>query len=146
MGLFDIFKRMPPPIDEVFGEMKPLMGVFITCESFFLPLQKNIEVLIMSTESIPTEEQRNFYTELQKNYSGYKVQMIPIIEDTFRNADENFKIKDFDNEFNLVTIIVPDFLKRPLEWHISYENELDPNHVFSVGFFDYKPSHIQIDG
>ncbi len=146
MGLFDIFKSNPLPVDKVFGELKSLKGAFLTCRPMFTPLQKNVEVLIMTSGNIPTDEQRSFYTYIQNNYLDYKIKMVPIIEDTFQNAFEGFKIKDFDKEFKLVALIVPDFTKKPLEWHFSFESEHEPNHIYSVEFIDHQPSHLQIDG
>ncbi|MCC6371300.1 MAG: hypothetical protein IT236_09875 [Bacteroidia bacterium] len=105
-----------------------------------------MEVLIMTSANEPTEEQRRFYTHIQNNYSDYKTKMAPVIEDTFQNAFEGFKITDFDQEFKLVALIVPDFAQQPLEWHFSFENENDPDHVYTVEFIDYEPSHLQIDG
>jgi len=63
----------------------------------------------MTTENVVTPEQHKFYSELQTNYNEYKSKMTPIIEDTFKNAIDNFSIVDFDKEFKLTTIMIPDF-------------------------------------
>jgi hypothetical protein len=148
MGLFDIFKSKPNIQDTVFGELKLTSGnnSFFSGRQIFAPLKKEVEIIIMTTENVVTPEQHKFYSELQTNYNEYKSKMTPIIEDTFKNAIDNFSIVDFDKEFKLTTIMIPDFNEKPLVWNLSFETVHDLDHIFSVDFNDYEAIDVQIDG
>lgn len=149
MGLFDFFKNDIVIQDEVFGRLKLIKGKtnnFFFGKQIFVPIENEITIHIATNNDAISNQQREFYLELQINYEEYKTKMIPIIEDTFQNAIENFKISNFDKEFKLIAVLVPDYSEKLLVWNLSFESRHEENHLFTIDFNDYEPIDLQIDG
>lgn len=149
MGLFNFFKKDVFIEDKVFGLLKYIEGnntCFFSGKQIFTPLEKEVEINIITTTDKPTVEQQNFYLELQINYNDYKLKMSPIIEDIFNEAFDNFKIKDFNKEFNLKQVTIPNFHEKILVWNLSFESIHEKNHLFTVDFNNYEAIDLQIDG
>lgn len=151
MGLFDFLKSKPTTEinDEVFGNLKLTEGKtsrFFSGRKIFSPVNREVEIIIIASQNNPTIDQHNFYSNLQKNYDEFKTKMTPLIDDYFKKVIDNFKIKDFDSEFRLLTIIVPDYGTKPLVWNMTFETDHDVEHFYTIDFNDTDAIDFQIDG
>lgn len=112
MGLFDIFKKPVTIQDDFFGKlrfmkMKADGNSYFEGKGLFKPTGKDIEYFITATEEGPDLRQKEFYNWIQKNYTELVIKFKPLIEDEFGNWKEGFKIKDFDREFQLFALSIP---------------------------------------
>ena len=147
MGLFDFFKRTPQLIDPVFGKIKRGVTGTIWSSCLFKPLNANIKCYIDTYDTQPSETQREFYKKIENNYAELKSKIIPVLLDTFRNADENFEIGNLDTEFKLVCISLPDCKMRPFKWEICYTTDFDRDHDFTIYFNDFEPEgDVHVNG
>ena len=88
----------------------------------------------------------NFYKKLQEIYPTLLDKIIPIITNEFKNWKEDFQILDFNNEFNIDNITIPNVNIKPLDWEISYTTIHDKNHWINISFTEFEPTGIMIDG
>jgi hypothetical protein len=148
MGLFDFFKKPIVLNDPIFGEIKSNGKGSFSCDCLFRPIHKKISCFIEADESGPTEEQRQFYKTIEDRYPELRAKIIPVMIDTFRNAYEDFEIKDFDSEFVLSSISLPQTGTKPFVWDICYyRNDKDDDHDFTITFNDLEPEEgVAING
>ena len=151
MGLFDIFKKPTIVHDEFFGtlrlmDFKDASKNYFEGKGHFAPTGNTTEYLIEAERKGPTEEQRQFYRDLQAKFTQYIECMKPLIEDEFRNWKEDFTMKDFNREFELVGITIPRFDKQPLIWDMAFTTIHDLNHHVTIDFVGNHPNGILIDG
>ena len=67
-----------------------------------------------------------------------------MIESEFRNWKEEFVIRDFATEFELVCIEIP--ANSAEEWSLAYTSSHDLNHHFTVQLLRNEATHVLIDG
>ena len=151
MGLFNIFKKPLTIEDDFFGKlrfmkMKADGKSYFEGKGLFKPTGKEIEYFITANEECPDQGQKEFYNWIQKNYTELVVKFKPLIEDEFGNWKEGFKIKDFNREFQLVALSIPNQDKEPLKWSMSFNTEHDENHQVTVEFINQEPQAVLIDG
>lgn len=151
MGLFDIFKKPTILYDEFFGalrfmDFKDASKTYFEGKGHFAPTNNETEFLIRAGQDGPTEKQRQFYKELQVNFTHYIEKIKPLIEDEFRNWKDNFTIKDFNKEFELVCITIPRIDNQPLIWDMAFTTIHDLNHQVTIDFVGDQPTGILIDG
>jgi hypothetical protein len=151
MGLFNLFKKPSILLDDFFGELrfmdfKDSSKNYFEGKGYFQPTNNETEYLILADINGPTDSQKDFYKKLQSNFSEYIEKIKPLIEEEFRNWKEDFTIKDFNNEFNLVCITIPRFDIVPLIWDMAFTTIHDLNHNITIEFVDNEPNQIQIDG
>lgn len=151
MGLFDIFKKPAILHDEFFGalrfvDFKDVSKNYFEGKGHFAPTNNETEYLIEADKEGPTERQREFYRDLQANFTQYIEKIKPLIEDEFRNWKEDFAIEDFNKEFIVVCITIPRFDKQTLTWDIAFTTIHDLNHHVTIDFVDDQPKGILIDG
>ncbi len=151
MGLFDIFKKPLTIEDDFFGKlrfmkMKADGKSYFEGKGLFKPTGKEIEYFINANEGGPDQDQKEFYNWIQANYRELVIKSIPLIEDEFGNWKEGFTIKDFDREFHLVALSIPDQKNKPFEWSMSFDAEHDDNHQVTVEFIRHEPQAVTIDG
>lgn len=151
MGLFDIFKKPTILQDDFFGalrfmDFKDTSKNYFEGKGHFAPTANETEYLIEADKEGPTEEQRQFYRDLQANFTQYIEKIKPLIEDEFRNWKEDFSIKDFNREFELVCITIPRFDKQPMTWDMAFTTIHDENHHVTIDFVGDQPNGILIDG
>lgn len=151
MGLFDNFKKPVTIQDEFFGKLR-FMKMKTDGNSYFegkghlKPIGKEIAYFITANEDGPNQKQRDFYNWVQENYSNLAMNIKPLIEDEFRNWKEDFTIINFDSEFHLVALTIPNQDKKPLKWDLSFDTEQDENHQITVEFSGHEPQGILING
>ena len=151
MGLFDIFKKPVAIQNDFFGnlrfrKMKAEGKSYFEGKGIFKPTGKEIEYFITANEDGPDQKQKEFYNWIQENYSDLVIKFKPLIEDEFRNWKEDFTIKNFDSEFQLVALTIPNQDMKPLKWDLSFDTEHDENHQFTVEFSGVEPQAVLIDG
>ncbi|MFT2009959.1 hypothetical protein ACMA1I_14880 [Pontibacter sp. 13R65] len=151
MRLFDIFKKPLIIDDDFFGKlrfmkMKTDGKSYFEGKGMFKPTGKEIEYFITANEEGPDQRQKEFYNWIEENYSTLVLKLKPLIEDEFGNSRDGFKIKDFDIEFQLVALSIPNQENEPLEWSMSFDTVHDENHQVTVEFSGHEPQAILIDG
>lgn len=151
MGLFNLFKKPVIIEDSFFGKLRYLdfkgpSGGYFEGEGVFSPINQEIGYMIQADISGPTEEQKEFYRELQKNFNCYTEKIRPLVEDEFRNWKEGFEIQDFNNEFTLESLTIPRLDSLPLIWNMSFTTIHDRDHQVTIDFKDHEPVGILIDG
>ncbi len=115
-------------------------------KGLFKPTGKEIEFFITANEDGPDQKQKEFYNWIQENYSDLVIKFKPLIEDEFRNWKEDFTIKNFDSEFHLVALTIPNQERKPFNWDLSFDTEHDENHQFTVEFSEFEPQAVSING
>jgi len=151
MGLFNLFKKPTIIQDNFFGSLRfmdfkdPSKNYF-EGKGYFTPTQSETEYLIQADIEGPTDEQQQFYRDLQDNFIHYIQKIKPLIEEEFRNWKEDFEIKNFTNEFALVCLTIPRHGLRPLIWDMTFTTVHDLNHQVTIDFVDNEPNGILIDG
>ena len=151
MGLFELFKKPLIVNDDFFGalrfvDFKDPSKDYFEGNGHFTPTGNETEYLIQADKNGPTDEQKQFYRDLQSNFNQFVDKIKPLIEDEFRNWKEDFVIKDFNKEFELVCITIPRFDVRPLIWDMAFTTIHDENHHVTIDFIDFEPNGILIDG
>lgn len=151
MGLFHIFKKPTILHDEVFGTLhfmkfKDSSKNYFEGKGHFDPAGDVIEYLIEGNEEGPSEEQKQFYLQIQNNFIQYVEKIKPLIEDELRNWKEDFIIRDFSKEFKIVCITIPRLDRRPPIWDMSFASIHDLNHHITIDFVGDHPNSILIDG
>ena len=127
--------------DEFFGILTVEDGYFIG-EKYFKPVNVSIALLVEGKKI--NAFQRDFFVELESRYAS----LLPIakteFENEFKNWKPDFEIKDFEQEFTLISIDIPD--KEDAEWSLGFECIHDINHYFSIYFKQWNFLTIIIDG
>ena len=151
MGLFDFFKKPTILQDDFFGalrsvDFKDASKNYFEGKGHFTPTNSDTEYLIEADKNGPTDKQKQFYLDLQADFAKYIQKIKPLIEDEFRNWKEDFVIKDFNKEFELVCITIPRLDNRPITWDMAFTTVHDLNHQVTIDFIDDHPNGILIDG
>ncbi|WP_157492115.1 hypothetical protein [Mangrovimonas sp. ST2L15] len=138
--------------DEFFGKMifledkrEPLKSYF-ECKRHFKPTDDIIEIGITGDVSGPTKIQIDFFLKIESDYDKIASSIKPMIENEFRNWNEDFKIADFKNEFKAVYLFLSRCEKEPIVWEIAFESEHNLNHTFTLTMNDLHATEILIDG
>ena len=157
MGFFSFLFRRPVLIDNaVFGRLQRESldkrtgnAWFVTAELLFEPTGKAIGCYIDANENGPTMAQQSFFRHIEQNYAKLISQLIPIIEDEFRNWQPDFHINDFATEFWLTGISIPEIgnHSQPVTWDWSFETIHDANHMLTFYMAGDTPlPGMQMDG
>ncbi len=151
MGFFNLFKKPPTIQDDFFGKLtfidfKDSSKDYFEGRGKFLPTDSQIEYLIDGDISGPTKEQRDFYKKVEDSYDEIITKITPLIEEEFRNWQEDFVIKDFKKEFVPVGMKIPRLPAEGIAWDISFNTIHDANHQITVDFKNFEPDSILIDG
>jgi hypothetical protein len=154
MGIFSFLfgKAQEKVTNEFWGEMTFTEGAGanknggFNCKKLFTPIGKQIDVYIDTNRNGLTDLQVDFYKLIEQRYVDIVKSVIPILEDEFGNWQEGFKIKNFEQEFPLLSMQLPDCTGRPVEWEIAFSSIHDDEHMFTVIMQDLTAKHVQIDG
>ncbi len=151
MSLFSLFKKPIVIHDNFFGalrfvDFKDSTKSYFEGEGQFLPTNNLTQYLIQADINGPTEKQKKFYEDLQADFYKYIQKISPLIEDEFRNWNEDFVIKEFKNELKLVCITIPRLDKSPVKWEMAFTTIHDLNHQITIDFIGEEPTSILIDG
>lgn len=151
MGLFNLFKKPTILQDDFFGSLrfmdfKDSSKNYFEGRGRFLPTDNETDYLIQADKDGPSENQKQFYRDLQIHFTQYIEKITPLIEDEFRNWKEDFEIQDFRKEFQLVCITIPRLDNRPIIWDMAFTTIHDLNHHVTIDFVGDEPNGIIIDG
>lgn len=150
MGLFDIFKKKPKFVDELFGELgyttfsdnlKNFYDGTVTFDS------QQIGVNLTADENGPTKTQKEFYIKLRDNYTAIKKDIIvPYLKKELEEWAQENQIVDFDKEFTIDGISMPRITDKPVEWSMTLYS-LKISHYVTIEFVDLNPQEgITVDG
>ena len=141
-------------IDEDFGQLGyitngKIQSYWVSMPVIFNPTESEIYFIIYSDESGPTKKQREFYKELESNYTKYfETVFYPFlkkeIEETWYK-DKGFTEDKFKNGFLLDNINLDTFKNDLLKWKITFVSEFD-DHYFTIEMINWKALNLQIDG
>ena len=150
MGLFDSFKKPTVLQDEFFGalrfvEFKDASENYFEGKCYFTPTDSEMGYLIEAGKEGPTEKQKKFYIDLQKDFPKYIQKIKPFIKDEFRNWIEGLEIKDFHKEFKLECITIPRLEYSPIAWDMRFTTIHDSDLYITIDFLDDQPNGILID-
>jgi hypothetical protein len=149
MGIFDIFKKKPKFVDELFGELgytkfKDSSKNFYDGEVKFQGIL--IGVNIDADENGPTNEQKDFFKNLNTEYNEIKENIIlPFLRNELEDNIEDAGLNNFDNEFKFDGISIGRIKNIKTEWSITYDSK-PMRHYVSIYFEGMKPKYITIDG
>lgn len=154
MGIFDfLFGKAKDKIaNDFWGELTFFEGGSLkkggsfNAKKYFTPVSNSIDVWLAAGNSGPTSQQIDFYKLIEEQYTDVVQAITPVLEDEFGNWQEDFKIKDFEQEFSMLSINLPDCTGKPVEWEIAFSSIHDDEHMFTVIMHDFKAQHVQIDG
>jgi len=150
MGIFDIFKKKPKFVDDLFGQLN-YTKFSDTTKNFYdgdvkFDSQK-VGINIDADENGPTKSQKEFYTKLQSEYSSIKVGVIiPYLKKELEHWEEENQIIDFDKEFTIDGISLSRITDNSIEWSLTlYSSKI--NHYVTIEFIDLNPQEgIIVDG
>ena len=137
MGLFSFLnKRSKQMTDDFFGLItfrpyKKLDVDYFVGEVYFKPLDRNVDFFIYAEHTGPTQVQKDFYENIENNYSRLVSQAIPLLQKALKLIDE---IKDFNKQFTLVCITIPIINDSSPEWKLEFSTIHDENNYYTVGF------------
>ncbi|WP_299888258.1 hypothetical protein [uncultured Lacinutrix sp.] len=149
MGIFDIFKKKPKFNDEVFGELgytifKDPSKNFYAGEVTFQG--KLIGISLNADENGPTNDQKEFFKKLDKEYSNIKESLIlPFLKKELEDNIDDTGLNNFDNEFKFDGISIGRIKNEKTEWSITYDSK-PMRHYVSIDFEEMEPKHMTIDG
>ena len=151
MGLFNFFKKPIKIQDPVFGELnltafRERSKDFFTGEGYFNKENPKVGFIIHAESAGPAEAQYTFYKKLQEDYPALIEKMIPLITDEFLNWKEDFRILDFNTEFKMDSVTIPNQAMQPMVWDICFTTIHDKNHWVTVNFLDAEPDFVMVDG
>jgi len=153
MGIWSCLFGKPMKIgDAFFGEMTFMESIkypaesYFECKRYFSPIEGVIELGVTAQLSGPTQRQKDFFVQLEKDYSLIVAAVIPRIEDELRNWRPDFRINNFEQEFTPVWLSISACDQQPVEWEIAFETVHDLNHTISITMQNYQLLHILIDG
>ena len=149
MGIFDIFKKKPKFIDDLFGELgyttfKDSSKNFYDGEVKFQG--KEIGINLDADENGPTIEQKYFFKKLDNEYSEIKENIIlPFLRKELEENVINSGIENFDVEFEFDGISIGEIKNGKTEWSIAYYSN-PMRHSVSIDFIGMEPEYMTIDG
>ncbi len=129
-----------------YEDKKNALQSYFSGSKNFKPSGKPIEVSILAEVTGPTPKQTAFFQSIEDNYITISESIIPIIENEFRNWQEDFKITNFKKEFEPVCLNIPNCENEPIIWEIAFESEHDLNHTFTLTMSNLEAIDILIDG
>ncbi|MFD2219856.1 hypothetical protein [Hymenobacter bucti] len=113
---------------------------------FFRPNGELISLIVNGQPDSPTQWQKDFFAQLENDYSLIVTAIIPDIEDEFQNWKPAFKIVDFEREFKLVHLEISTCDQQSIAWEMSFETVHDRNHIVIVGMLGYELQYMHVYG
>jgi hypothetical protein len=149
MGLFDIFKKKPKFVDEMFGELgyitfkdssKNFYDGTITFDS------QQCGIILDGDENGPTSEQKDFFNVLINRYSSLKNDvLIPFLNKELEDWTDFNSIRDFDKEFEIDGISLPVINLKPVKWSLTLYSTIIKHYV-TIEFTEWQPNSVVVDG
>lgn len=147
MGLFDIFKKKPKFVDELFGEMgyttfRDSSKNYYTGTIIFDSQQ--IEICIDADENGPSQGQKEFFSDLLQSYNTLKSGVIiPFLKKELDTENEE-QIVDFMTKIDGMSI--QRIIEKPEEWSLTFYSAT-VDHYITVDFVGMQPQEgVTIDG
>lgn len=150
MGLFDIFKKKPKFVDELFGELdyttfsdkaKNFYDGTVTFD------KQQVGISLEADEYGPSKAQKEFFIELRDKYSVIKEDVIfPYLKKELEDWLAGNPIVDFDKEFTIDGLSLPVISDKPVEWSLTLYS-MSINHYVTIEFVDLNPKEgVIVDG
>ncbi|WP_291720887.1 hypothetical protein [Bernardetia sp.] len=111
-----------------------------------MPVKYKISIFLEGKNNDNFSFANSFFRKIESSYPEVITAITPLLEDTLQNWKENFKIKDFKQEFQIVSLSIPIQKEDSIIWEITFETIHDPNHQFTVGMSDMEAKWLNIDG
>lgn len=153
MGFLDfIFGKKHRIENEFFGTMlffefkKEPHKSYFECSRHFKPVGKTIEMAIDGDRSGAVEKQIAFFKRIEDNWDSICRAVAPAVEREFANYKEDFRITDFQKQFEAVYLVLPRCETVPVEWKICFETKLVEADSFTATMSGFEVTHILIDG
>jgi len=149
MGIFDIFKKSPKFVDDLFGELrytkfKDSLKNFYDGEVHFQG--RSVGISLDADENGPTNEQKDFFRKLDKEYSEIKESIIiPFLKKELEDHIEDAGLNNFDTAFDLDGISIRQIKNENTGWFITYDSK-PMRHYVSIDFEGMEPKYMTIDG
>lgn len=109
----------------------------------FPPTADIIYFFIDSNGETPSDAQRDFYIELQKNYRSVEKQLSKLVYPIWKdnNSDKRFP-KNFRDEFRIASIEIPLAVARPFRWELTFFAKNDKGFIYTCTLEDLIPSFV----
>jgi hypothetical protein len=138
------FKDLVNPVrrvDTAFGNMRYLRdGEVWEGWAEFRPIQSQVEVLFSGSLAGPTDEQRAFFGQLERDYPA----LWPRVEGELRKALATDADAPQDARFLLKGIDLPKVLGALPDWELLYETE-PPSCFFAVQMKGWQPINVSVE-
>ena len=150
MGIFDIFKKKPKFVDNLFGELNYTKFSDNTKNFYDGDIKfdsQKVGINIDAAENGPTKSQKEFYTKLHSKYASIKVDIIiPYLKKELEDWQEENQTIDFDKEFSIDGISLSRITDNSVNWSLTlYSNNI--NHYITIEFINLEPQEgIIVDG
>jgi hypothetical protein len=139
MGFLDfIFGKKQKIENDFFGTMlffefkKEPHKNYFECSKHLKPAGKIIEIAIDGDRAGTVEKQIAFFKCIESHYPEICRTAAPLVEREYKNWKEDFRITDFQKQFEPVYITLPRCETAPVEWEISFETALDEHTVIGI--------------
>lgn len=119
---------------------------YFECRRNFEPTGEQIEIGIDGNLSGPTNLQKDFFRQVEAEYTSLVPHFIEVIEKEFGAWMTLPVIKDFAAEFKPTYLDIPACDQEPIEWEIVFDTVHDVNHTVTVGLLGYEPQYVRVDG
>lgn len=129
--------------DEVFGSLKQkIFGehdsecIFYNYALTFAPTGRKIECEIKCPAGVrldrPTAAQRAFYKHIERRYDQLTEAITVILKAELKDWNPPFRFQNFEEEFQLVYLLIPAAESGPMYWEWTFELVRDTMYSFSV--------------
>lgn len=151
MGLFSFLNKRTKQIhDDVFGLItfrpyKLLKSDYFVGSIYFAPTANDVDLFIYADQHGPTQAQKDFFKKIEDNYRKYVEMAIPLFLDTFKQQNNPVDISNFNQEFTLACIVIPEMKENDNEWKLEFSTIHDENNHYTVVFINDKPARLMID-
>lgn len=152
MGLFSFLnKRTKQMQDDVFGLItfrpyKQLDIDYFVGEVYFKPLDKNVDFFMYAPHTGPTQAQKDFYRHIENTYASLVQKAIPFLLDALKSNNHLIEIKNFEEEFTLVCIVIPEMNDgKSTEWKLEYSTTHDALNHYTVEYTGNNATGIIVD-
>lgn len=150
MGIIEfLFGKTKTIEDEFFGVLQLFDSKDKTKQHFegkrsFSPTNQSIWLEIDADFSGPTNEQKQFFRQIEDQYDELVEKVKPLIITEYQNLRADFAIQDFKNEFTPVHLTIPLLPQSEIEWELAFDTIHDSNHTVIIGFSNFESAYLYI--
>jgi hypothetical protein len=128
------------------GSVKNPADNYFECQRYFRPSRDLVELSVTGSLSGPTQQQKDFFRQIENDYQLLVAKFIPLIEEKFGAWMALPIIKDFEKEFKPTYLSIPACDQQSVVWEITFDTVHDLNHLVTVGMVGYEPQYVRVDG